>query len=309
LASVIYIMPVSTSRYELLQKRLSRFASTLDGFDKGDVRALHRVRVTSRRLRELLPVLQLDSHVTVEIGRRLRKVTRRIGPSRELDVLASQLETLRQSGRYDEESLSRVASAIAQRRAAAREHLVAKLPVTDLHRIASKLGKIADELVAIKAEGTSRSATRGWRWAVGARLGRRSAALKTAVQDAGAMYLPERLHAVRIAVKKLRYVVELESEVSGTGKHTLDLRTLRRNQERLGRLHDRQVLIDQVRQVQASSTPPDIGVWRRLDALVAMLENECRRLHARFLRDSGALLAVCDRVSGPTPTDAARRAG
>jgi triphosphatase len=302
-------MPVSTSRYELLQKRLGRFARTLDGFGKGEVKALHRARVASRRLRELLPVLQLDSDVTAEIGRRLRRVTQRMGPCRELDVLALQLEQLRQSGRYDEESLSRVASAISERRAAAREHLRAKLPVADLRRVASKLGKIADSLAQDKAEGRSRSATRGWRWAVGARLGRRSSALKAAVQDAGAMYLPERLHAVRIAVKKLRYAVELESEVSGPGKLAPYVRTLTRNQERLGRLHDCQVLIEQVRQVQASPTPPDIGVWRRLDAVLAALENECRRLHARYLRDSGALLAVCDRVAGPAPTDAARRAG
>jgi triphosphatase len=302
-------MPVSTSRYELLQKRLNRFARTLDGFAKGDVRALHRARVASRRLRELLPVLQLDSHVTAEIGRRLRKVTQRIGPSRELDVLVLQLDELQRSGRYDEESLSRVASAISQQRATAREHLLAKLPVADLRRVASKLEKIAHELVIERSESGSRSATRGWRWAVGARLGRRSSALKSAVEDAGAMYLPERLHVVRIAVKKLRYAVELESEVSSAGKFTPHLRTLKRHQERLGRLHDRQVLIEQVRQVQASATPPDIGVWRRLDALVTMLENECRRLHARYLRDSVALLAVCDRVAGRAPTIAARRAG
>jgi triphosphatase len=302
-------MPVSTSRYELLQKRLSRFARTLDGFAKGDGQALHRARVASRRLRELLPVLQLDSHVAAEIGRRLRKVTQRIGPSRELDVLVLQLDELQQSGRYDAESLSRVAAAISTQRAAARDHLLAKLPVADLRRVASKLDKIADQLATDKTEGGSRTATRGWRWAGGARLGRRSSALREAVEEAGAMYLPERLHAVRIAVKKLRYAVELEAEVSSAGKLTPHLRTLKRNQERLGRLHDRQVLIEQVRQVQASSTPPDIGVWRRLDALVTTLENDCRRLHARYLRDSGALLAVCDRVAGRTPAVAARRAG
>jgi triphosphatase len=302
-------MPVLPSRYELLQKRLSRFVRTLDGFAKGDVRALHRARVASRRLRELLPVLQLDSQVAEEIGRRLRKVTQRMGPSRELDVLALQLEALRQSGRYDEECLDRVAAAISQRRASAREHLLAKLPVADLRRIASKLEKIVETLALEHTEGRSRSATRGWRWAVGARIGRRSSALKAAVQDAGAMYLPERLHAVRIAVKKLRYAVELESDVSSAEKLAPYLRTLKRNQERLGRLHDRQVLIEQVRQVQASSTPPDIGVWRRLDALVMTLENECRRLHAKYLRDSGALQAACDRVVGRTPADPARRAG
>ena len=47
-----------------------------------------------------------------------------------------------------------------------------------------------------------------WPWTrrCAARAPRVSSAAMT---DAGAMYLPERLHAVRIAVKKLRYALEL----------------------------------------------------------------------------------------------------
>ena len=47
--------------YELLHKRLERFTRMLQALGEGDVRALHRARVASRRLREMLPVLQLDA--------------------------------------------------------------------------------------------------------------------------------------------------------------------------------------------------------------------------------------------------------
>jgi CHAD domain-containing protein len=257
----------------------------------------------------VLPVLQLDNDVTADLARRLRKVTERIGPARELDVMLIQIEELQQSGRYDLGALSRVASAVAKRRTAARERLQAKLPVATLRRVASKLAKIADQLAKEEELPVrSQAATRGSRWAVGARIARRATSLKAAIEDAGSVYLPERLHAVRIAVKKFRYAVELEHEISGDEKLTPYLRVLRRNQELLGRLHDRQLLIEQVRQVQASSTPPDLGAWQRLDTLSASLENECRRLHARYLRDSTALAAVCERVPGRPPAAAVRRA-
>jgi CHAD domain-containing protein len=302
-------MPVSSSRHELLRKPLVRFTRTFHGVAKGQEKALHRARVASRRLREVLPVLQLDSDVTADLTRRLRRVTVRLGPSRELDVLLIQLDELQQSGRFDPGSLSRVAAAVTKRRSAARERLLAKLPVGSLRRVASKLTKIADQLA--KEEDVpvrSQAATRGWRWAIGARIARRAASLKAAIDDAGSVYLPERLHAVRIAVKKFRYAVELEHEISRDDKLKPHLRVLARNQELLGRLHDRQLLIEQVRQVQASSTPPDLGSWQRLDSLSMTLENECRRLHARYLRDSAALLTVCERVPPRSPVAAARRA-
>ena len=53
----------------------------LHGVEGGDVRALHRTRVASRRLREVLPVLQLDPDMAHKLGRRLRKITQRPEPS------------------------------------------------------------------------------------------------------------------------------------------------------------------------------------------------------------------------------------
>ena len=51
-------------RHELLKASVSiAFTRVLTGVEQGDVRALHRARVASRRLRELLPVLQLDHDV------------------------------------------------------------------------------------------------------------------------------------------------------------------------------------------------------------------------------------------------------
>jgi CHAD domain-containing protein len=69
------------------RKRVDAFARELKHVEEGDVEALHKTRVTSRRLRELVPLLQLEGDVTRKLTRRLRKVTRRLGTVRELDVL------------------------------------------------------------------------------------------------------------------------------------------------------------------------------------------------------------------------------
>lgn len=302
-------MPVLLTRYELLERRLGRFTRMLHGLDDSDIRALHRTRVASRRLRELLPVLQLQGKVTAELARRLQKITQRLGKIRELDVLLLLIESLRATGRHDVESLALVSTAIARERVEARKRLEARLPLRELRRVGAKLGKIG---AAFKSDDQGallrRAPQRALRWAVDARIERRGEALKSAIEHAGAVYLPERLHAVRIALKKFRYAVELGDEIAADGKLTAPLRLLKRHQDLLGRWHDRQVLIDRVRQVQASLMPPKVAAWRGLDQLVNALENDCRGLHARYVRQGGALAEVCHRLTVRSPA-AARRAG
>jgi CHAD domain-containing protein len=109
------------------------------------------------------------------------------------------------------------------------------------------------------------------------------------------VYLPERLHAARIAVKKLRYVLEAAGQLSDTHVRQ-DIVVLRRAQDALGRMHDLQVLVDRVRTVQATVAPPTVAVWRSLDALVRQLDDDCRRLHARYMRARPALAAIAERL-------------
>ena len=285
-------MRSSHPRYDLLRKRLDLFNRMLPGIEEGDIRALHRMRVASRRLRELLPILQLDRDVARKLGRRLRRVTKRLGAVRELDVLILLLNELHESSRYHEGGLSRVSAEVSRSRDEAREALEEKLPKAALRRLASKLEDVAESLRAAPA-GPKRRQDTVWRWAVEARIASRAKRLADAMRDAGALYLPERLHAVRIAVKKVRYSVELEAELARV-KHTPDLRTLTHAQDVLGRMHDLQVLIDRVRQIQAAAAA-DVRTERELQAMVDTLENDCRRLHARYVRDRAALAAMCAR--------------
>jgi len=285
--------------------------------ENGDVRALHRARVASRRLRELLPVLQLDHGTAHKLNRRLRRVTSRLGTVRELDVLMLLVDELHSSRRNRSAPLGRVGVAIAKARDDARKRLFRHLPIGGLRRIARKLEKLVEELAKGEQSQPRRGADRaksGWRWAIEARVAKRASRLHATIVEAGAVYLPERLHDVRIGVKKLRYAYELAVEAAGV-KRQVELRILRRGQEILGRMHDLQMLIDRVRDVQASLAPPSLAVWRELDEVVASLDEDCRRLHARYMRARSALLVLSDRLArgqGPqklTPTRGQTSAG
>jgi CHAD domain-containing protein len=286
-------MPVLPTRYDLLHSRLERFTRMLPAVETRDAKAVHRTRVASRRLRELLPVLQLDGAASQKLSRQLRKVTRRLGSVREADVMLLLIDELHESGRHHGAALKRVRDAVRQMRDKIRADLPGKSAVADLQRLGRKLDRVAREL----QDGENAHTQRAWRWALDARVSRRAETLRKTIEAAGAVYLQERLHAVRIALKKLRYGLELDAEAVGM-KTSADLRLLKRMQAVLGRLHDLQVLTDCVRQVQASLTPPDITAWRDLDTLVMSLEQSCRRLHARYVGERAALTDLCERLAG-----------
>ena len=279
-------------RVRVIRTQLDRFQRALQGVERNDAGALHRARVATRRLREVVPLLQLPRAAAHKWSRKLRNVTVRLGTVREHDVLLALIDELHRTRRAPSDALARVGMAVARDRDAARDRVNERLPIGDMHRLARKLRGLTDDLEPERSHDA-----RTVRWALDARVARRAAQLADAVQDAGAVYLPERLHDARIAVKKLRYVLEVA--IDSAEEHARqDLATLRRAQDALGRMHDLQVLIDRVRAVQATLAPPSVTVWRALDALVRLLDDDCRRLHARYMKARPALEAMAERLSG-----------
>ena len=149
-----------------------------------------------------------------------------------------------------------------------------------------------------------RRPSRRWLWALEARVARRSDCLRESITDAGSVYLPERLHEVRKAAKKLRYGIELAGQASRERDPT-STRTLKQAQDVLGQLHDKQGVMDRIRELQAGLSPDDTRVIRQLDDVISKIENECRRLHGRYVRRRNALLEICDRFTSRKPAAAA----
>jgi CHAD domain-containing protein len=220
------------------------------------------------------------------------------------------LDELGRDARYPSNALKRVGAAIDPESAAARNHLAETLPALKLERLARRLRRAVKHIestVPSQRHKATRPA-RAWTWAVDARASRRAADVRAAIEIAGSVYAPERLHDVRIAVKRLRYALELRAE-AGNQRGTRDLTALKTAQGVLGRLHDVEMLIARTRQAQASLSPPTPQAWRELGTLGDLLEDHCRVLHARYMRNRANLTAIADRVqANNTSTTFHRRA-
>jgi CHAD domain-containing protein len=289
------------SRHSPFQKRLDAFTRELSDLHSGSVEAVHHTRVASRRLRELLPLLQLDAESTRKLSRRLKRVTNALGVMRELDVMALLIEELQANHRYAPAALRRIQSEILPAREAARVRLASRLPTEKLERIASQLERAAHQVALHDAMNRLIRPTgpaHGWMWALDARLVRRAAAVRAAIESAGALYSSEPLHAVRVAIKKLRYAAELATEL-GQPRMTADVAILKTGQDILGRLHDLEVLLARSRAIQASPSGPPC-TRRDLQSFVRAIEQDCRVLHGRYMLHRTALLTVAGRLSAST---------
>src|SRR5262245_2964250 len=156
-------------RHVLLDTRLHRFTRMFPGVEEGDLRAVHRTRVASRRLREVVPVLQLNARVAHRLTRKLRKTTRRLGHLRELDVLGLLLDDLRESGRFPARSLERISYEVTSARRECHRELAGAGLDDELRKVSRKLEQVFERL---RRNGDNPEQTRAVRWAIDARLAR-----------------------------------------------------------------------------------------------------------------------------------------
>ena len=288
-------MTVSTSCDSLWRKRLHELSSVWPDFVGGRTAGLHKTRVASRRIREALPIVGVCAPPAKvrKLDRKMRDLTRYLGPIRELDVELDILDDESKPEGVPERAIEMVRRDIAARRDALRDDLEKNAPIKDLKKLIRKLERVAErhgKSGGKREEGKGkrdRAFEEQWRGVLATRLMRRAKGLRAAVDLAGALYAPERIHDVRIATKKLRYSLEIAREAGLTGALPL-LRSLKRHQQRLGRLHDLQSLLKHVREAEASP-----GIGSRVNDLVSyadVLERNCRRLHAGFVEHRHELI-------------------
>jgi CHAD domain-containing protein len=252
---------------------------------KGNGTGVHQARVASRRLREAVPVLAASVKGTKKgnARRKIRRLTRALGKVRELDVTLAILDDMAQRETFPRAALEEVRGRVVSGREEGRVLMLKRLEKIKLEKLDRRLGLVARALDTERAE--------AWREVLARRLLKRSKLLAVAVDEAGHMYAAEPLHAVRIAVKKLRYAMELAAE-GGLRDAARHLTALKRAQEVLGRLHDLQVLQAHVAAVQASPERR-AAIDGGLSIIGAALERECRHLHGRYVAMIPAVQAIC----------------
>ena len=276
----------------LIRQRVAALRRALPAAKDGDAKSLHQARVATRRLRAALPLFGTGRKAD-KVARCIRRLTRLLGPARELDVSLLILDELERSHDVPRPAIDRLRASIADERRRLQEHVRERIDEFDIQKVRKRAIAVARKGANDKTPGDADAVA-----SARERTPRRARGLAAAIEHAAGMYLPDRLHDVRIAIKKLRYTLELDaaSRDSRPRNAAAALRTLRNMQDLLGRMHDLEVLIARTRSIQSSPGASTLKMSADLDRLVRRLETECRQLHGHYMAFRPRLIAVCDRV-------------
>jgi CHAD domain-containing protein len=298
-------MAVTSVSELLIAQRLRTLARFLTAAKHGDVHSIHQARVASRRLREALPLV-VDGRSGRKLQRQARTLTRALGPVRELDVVLQSLDSMRTSTDVPKAGVACLEVVIVDERRRLHAEMVQRLADWDLEKVRKRALAGARAHDAVTRDGMSpKRAARARRLAAAERIAtadrhslRRAMRLRNAIDTAAGIYLPDRLHELRIAVKKLRYSLEVARDLRAS-RAAASIRTLKRAQDLLGHIHDLEVLITRTRAVQGSPDASDLKLSADLDQLVRRLETECRRLHGHYIALRPQLVTLCERIIHP----------
>jgi CHAD domain-containing protein len=249
---------------------LSSYLPTV--LESEDVEAIHKMRVTTRRLQASLDLLQTreDKLKVRKIKRRLRNWRRVLSQVRNYDVFLLIIEkesASRNSARRKSfEHLKAVLQKRRARRLAKARHYLKRI---SLARICSKLGLDIDlrstTPLAVESDEASRLETvsvetppepprsprpeltdeRAIALRAAERIEQRLSEFLALVAASHPTNDPAELHQVRIASKRLRYLLEIVSEM-GYGDAPRALAWLRRLQDRIGDWHDLVALEEEI---------------------------------------------------------------
>ncbi len=254
--------------------------------------ALHDFRVGLRRLRSWLRAFRQEVDDTVGPGsfRRLRRLSRRTGRARDLEV---QLAWLAQPTVPLGPLASRAAATMAERVRADHASALAttfELIRTGFPETAKKLDKRLRRF-EVRLDSERAADDRTMADVLGLLFRRTARQVRQALAAVTTSDEPAQAHRARLAVKRLRYLVEALGDWH-RGGHLVTER-LAALQDALGRLHDRHVLLARVA-TEAPSRPQ-----RALESAVRRAADAEFRRAMRLIRhrQTSATLAQVERLA------------
>lgn len=254
----------------------------LPGVFDGDVESVHQARIVTRRLREVLPLVGSHDPNASRAAETLRDAGHALGRVRELDVMRGMLEQAFDRVPAAAVLVAECRRAVQREQLDARRDMVKTLEALELPRLAALLSRTHRP-----AWWRHRAGASAWRLALQQRIAERADEMVQTVQHATGVYFPNRSHTARVAVKKLRYAVEVAQETALWTPPRL-LKHLRGVQSRLGDIHDLQVLnnrLDQLAGEPAART-------ESLSVLMSVLQNDIARHHAEYVQRRDRLFAI-----------------
>jgi CHAD domain-containing protein len=265
----------------LLRHSIKDLIRELPNIREGTEEGFHQGRVAIRRTREALAVVarQYDKQALSSLESTLSRAAKVLGRARDADVAQTVTQYV-ESRVEPSAAISRLRFVLEAEQLNARRQAIKEIESLGL-----------DELRANRTLPFQQRAffpRARWRPALRDHVMQRAAEVRTAIAHAGGVYFPNRVHTIRIAVKRLRYALEL-ARATGIWQAPHAIRILKQVQSALGDAHDREVVIARLSDVQDSQT-------NRQDSMGAerFLRAEIQALHANYLKLRDDVLAVCD---------------
>jgi CHAD domain-containing protein len=268
----------------LLQTQFGVIAQHLDGIRDADVESVHQARIATRRVRELLALIEPPrGWPGPELKAEIRRLGRRLGRVRELDVMVETLAEFERRVPPVAPVAALARARVATRRDMFRRRLIRASDQLDL----PELIRVVRNGLSERAPLLHRRRAASWSERLRLQIVSRAAAVRENVIHSSGVYFPERAHPVRIAVKKLRYAVEIASATAlWTPPHML--KDLRRIQDTLGELHDLQVVRPEILGLAVEDIDPQL-----VQIMEGILDGEIERLFRRYLDRRDRLLLMC----------------
>ena len=248
-----------------------------------DIEGVHDLRVATRSLRATLEMLEetpvFDADQLQDLHRRLRRLAQMLGEVRDLDVFLDRVAEFKRSHPTPQGGLRALSDLLRKRRTRANTRLLKELDRARTHRLLDELRWLAHH-----PSGRGEATPAPVRQFAGSAIWRRYEAVlafEPKMPDA----TPETLHALRIAGKHLRYVLELIDDAQDAETHPA-LAVLHDTQDHLGRLHDDVVALQTVAELRAER-PHDDALTTYGTLLAAERDSLCATVGPLWERLSG----------------------
>jgi CHAD domain-containing protein len=279
----------------LIADRIHDVQRHLPGVYDGVEIAVHDARVAVRRACEAFSLLagHYDADAVAALEERLSKVARALGRVRDADCGQRLIQDVEQRFPFVAATLARLRVQLADSQYATRRKAIKKLESLELQSLAQQLARA--ERGAIRRWPFQ---ARAWKRAVPRSIGLRAEQLRSSMAHATGVYFPNRAHATRIAIKQLRYALELAAAL-GLLHGRRGLRVLRKVQDVLGAAHDRQVLLEHLKALRRRDG--DRIDVTEVDALARFLRAEALALHRQYLEWRADLVTICETYTASRP--------
>ena len=221
----------------VLRDQFSKLASYLPEIREGHDEAIHDARVATRRIREMLPLVRDLNGVGLSgAAEAVQRAARALGRARDADVMHDLLSRVEDRVPSALPVIAALRRGAAGARQDARRRVIKEFEALDLAKLQRRVNGLQrwDPF-------TLPLARRHWRESLHQHIAGRAVELRQSMQRAGGVYFPNRSHATRLAIKKLRYALELAYATRGW-EIPRAMRRLRKAQDALGQAHDRHVL-------------------------------------------------------------------